>query len=319
MSAFNLEKWSLDVATDQGDVLCAELTCFRLAGVGRTVVTGSLSTPDGREVYDSLATGPPKAGPAGRLAVRGYSLEPERGGFRVTLDLPRLGLDLHCVSSGEWRPNGNGVLLTRGARHFRWSAPRFRASVYGFLAFGSGKSIIRGTGYLEAMRTDIPPWRLRLSEIFRGKAYFPSSTLIFHQLTTGEGALLQNILVKRDFGPGLRWVDDYQFQLDEKGHPGRTVLHHPAFTLSLTEKRMLEGGAGPSPRGTRPVSPWKVLDRLYGPAERRKVLSEAVLAMSGDEERGLAIHERVVWRRGLNSRAESSPGTRRPSGLSRRP
>ena len=299
MCSFNLEKWSLDVATDRGDILCAELASFRLAGLGRASLKAGVWTAGGREVHDSLVTGLPIAGPTGRVDVRGFSLEPGRDGIRVRLDLPRIGLDLLCASGGEWRPNGNGVLLTRGTGVFRWVVPLFRTSVSGALVLGSEKFDIRGTGCLEAVRTDIPPWRLRFTEIFRGKAHFPFTTLVFHQLTTGEGAVIQNILVKRDFEPGLRWVDDYQFQVDDQSHAGKTILRHPAFTLSLTEKRALESGAGPSQRGIRPVSPWKVLDRLYGRPEIRKVLSEARLTMSGDEERGLALHERVVWRRKL--------------------
>ncbi len=323
MSSFNLEKWSLDVATDQGDVLCAELTSFRFAGMGRAVIAAGVWTADGREVRDSQATGLPVVGPAGRVDVRGYSLEPARDGFRVSLDLPRIGLDLLCASGGEWRPNGNGVLLTRGTGIFRWTVPRFRASVSGSLAFDSGKFDVRGRGCLEAVRTDVPPWRLRLAGIFQGRAHFPTSTLIFHQLATGEGAVIQHVLVKRDSEPGpphrteaalfpprcgagsqpprLCWVDDYHFQVDHEGHAGKTTLLHPAFTLSLTEKRVLEGGAGPPPRGIRPASPWKYMDCLYGRTERRKVLSEARLIMGGDEERGLAVHEQVVWRRGFKS------------------
>jgi hypothetical protein len=321
MSSFNLQKWSLDVATDHGDVLCAELISYGLAGFGRTILTADAWTADGREVHDSLATELPIFGPAGRVGVRGFSLGPDRDGFRLALDLPRIGLDLLCASGGEWRPNGSGVLLTKGTRVFRWVVPQFRASVSGSLAFGSEKFDVRGEGCLEIVSSDLPPWRLRFAKILRGTAYFPSTTLLFLELRTGEGAVSQNILVKRDLEPEhrteavrfpprcgagrepprLRWIDDYQFQLDDRGHPGQTVLRHPAFTLCLTEKRALESGTGPLPREVRPAFLWKLLDRLYGRPESRKVLAEAHLSMGGREELGLAFHERVVRRRGLKA------------------
>jgi hypothetical protein len=297
MSFFNLQEWCLDVATDYGDILCAELKSYGYAGFGRAILTAGVWTADGREVHDSLATELPTIGPAGRVEVRGFSLGRERDGVRVSLDLPRIGLDLLCASGGEWQPNGNGVLLARGTRVFRWAA-QFRASVSGAMVLGSGRFDVRGTGCLETVRSDLPPWRLQLTEIFRGMAHFPFTTLLFLQLRAGEGAVIQNILVKRDFEPGLRWVDDYQFQVDDRGHSGQTVLRHPAFTLSLTEKQVLQGGAGQFPCGIRPASPWKLFDRLYGRPESRKVLAEARLSMGGHEELGLAFLERVVRRRG---------------------
>ena len=312
MSSFNLQKWSLDVATDQGDVLCAELTSYGFAGFGRAILAADAWTTDGREVHDSLAVELPVIGPAGRVDARGFSLGPDRDGFRLALDLPRIGLDLHCASGGEWRPNGNGVLLTKGTRVFRWVVPQFRARVSGFLTMGSGKFDVQGTGCLVAVSSDLPPWRPRITELFRGTAHFPFATLLFLELRTGEGAVIQNILVKKDEEPGhrteagrepprLRWIDDYQFQVDDRGHPGQTVLRHPAFTLSLTGKRALESGAGSLAREDRPAFPWKLLDRLYGRPESRKVLAEARLSMGGREERGLAFHERVVRRRGYTA------------------
>lgn len=321
MTSFNLQKWSLDVATDHGDLLSAELTSYGLAGFGLAILTADAWTADGREVHDSLATELPIIGPAGRVDVRGFSLGPDRDGFRLALDLPRIGLDFLCASGGEWRPNGNGVLLEKGTKIFRWVVPQFRARVSGSLTMGSGKFDVQGTGCLATVSSDLPPWRLRLIEIFRGAAHFPFTTLLFLELRTGEGAVIQNILVKKDLEPEhrteaalfparggagrepprLRWIDDYQFQVDDRGHPGQTVLRHPAFTLSLTEKRALESGAGSLAREVRPAFLWKLLDRLYGRPESHKVLAEAHLSMGGQEERGLAFHERVVRRRGLRA------------------
>jgi hypothetical protein len=120
----------------------------------------------------------------------------------------------------------------------------------------------------------------------------------------------QNILVKRDPDPQfhpplaangsgwprLRWIEDYAFQVIPSDRPGEAVISHPAFTLSLKEKRVLENGAIPPPPGILPAPLMKALNLVRGWPEKRKVLSEACLSMSGHEERGLAIHERQVWR-----------------------
>lgn len=311
MALFELKKWYFDVITEKGDILYVYFIVYRLAGVGRAVLSAHLVTADGRHVRDSLKMPAPSLKNEDRLDFGKHGFEKVAGGYHVFLDLARLPVDLHYAPQGEWRPNRKGILLKKGRRTLGWEVPHFRASVSGTFGQGSEKTDAAGAGYGDVVWTDIPPWRLPVSELSWGRAHFPSATLVFNQLTTRESGLFQNILVKRDgitvgmaernwngvVRPRLRWIDDFQFELrDHAGH-GTATLSHPVFSLSLEEKKVLEESPFSTPDRIGWASLDNALSRLSGRPAGRKVLSEARLDMGGCSERGLAIHERILWNR----------------------
>ena len=318
MSLFKLRKWYFDVITERGDVLYAYFIVYRLAGMGRAILSAHLAAADGRHVRDSVTLPAPSLKNDARIDFGGHVLEKGAAGYRLFLDLPRLRVDLRYAPDGGWHPNGKGVLVRKGRRTLCWEVPLFRAAVSGTLESGGAKLDVRGTGYHDLVWTDIPPWRLPAKELVWGRAHFPSASLVWNQLTTKEGVVLQNILVKQDrwpaAGPGgngssrprPRWIDDYQFRLADPASPGASTLSHPAFSLSLEEKKVLEE----SPVSTPDRIAWpplrKTLDGLSGRPEERKVVSAARLEMGGCVERGLALHERVAWSWELRAR-EAKP------------
>jgi hypothetical protein len=307
MSLFKLRKWYFDVITDRGDVLYAYLVVYRVWGMRRALVSAHLVTPDGRHVRDSRTLPAPSLKNEDRIEIGDHKLEKGPAGLRLLLDLPGLRVDLRYAPAGDWHPNGKGVLLSEGRRTLGWEVPFFRAAVSGTLESGGTRLDAGGTGYHDFVWTDIPPWRLPAKELVWGRAHFPSASLVWNQLTTREGVVHQNILVKQDrwpaAGPGgngssrprPRWIDDYQFRLADPAAPGVSVLSHPAFSLFLEKNRVLEE----SPVSTPDRIAWpplrKTLDGLSGRPEEWKVVSEARLEMGGCRERGLALHERVAW------------------------
>ena len=307
MSLFKLRKWYFDVITDGGDVLYAYIVVYRLWGKRRALLSAHLVTADGRHINESVTLPAPSLKNEDRIEIGSHRFQKGPAGIRLFLDLPGLRVDLVYAQAGDWHPNGKGVLLRQGRRTLGWEVPIFRAAVSGTLDAGGEKLDAGGTGYHDFVWTDIPPWRLPAKQLVWGRAHFPSASLVWNQLTTREGAVHQNILVKHDGWPAAdrggngsvrprpRWIDDYQFRLADPAAPGTTLLSHPAFSLSLEENRVLEE----SPVSTPDRIAWpplrKTLDGLSGRPEERKVVSEARLEMGGCVERGLALHERVAW------------------------
>jgi len=306
---FRLKKWYFDVITEQGDVLYAYLIIYRLAGVGRAILSAHLAASNGRHVRDSLTVSAPSVKTEDRIDLGAHIFEKTADGCHIVLNLPRLAVDLRYASEGAWRPNPKGVLLKKGRRSLAWEVPLFRASVSGTLNRGPEKINACGTGYHDLVWTDIPPWRLPISELLWGRAHFPSATLVFNQLTTRENGVLQNILVKTGHsllgahgagGDGRsssrpRWIEDRRFQVRESDGNGNATLSHPAFSVSLKERRVLEESPVSTPDRIGWAAFRKALDRLSGRPTERKILSEALLDVGGGMERGLAIHERVLW------------------------
>jgi hypothetical protein len=307
MTLFELRKWYFDVITGGGDVLYAYIVIYRILATRRALLSAHLVTSDGRHIRDSVTLPAPSLKHRDGIEIAGHKLERTAPGLRLFLDLPKLRVDLLYAPAGDWRPNGKGVLLNKGRRTLIWEVPLFRAAVSGTIEPQGEKLDAGGTGYHDLVRTDIPPWRLPAKELVWGRAHFPSASLVWNQLTTREGAVHQNILVKQDRWPAHepgrngsvrprpRWIDDYQFRLADPAPPGTALISHPAFSLFLEENRVLEE----SPVSTPDRIAWpplrKTLDGFSGRPEERKVVSEARLEMGGCRERGLALHERVAW------------------------
>ena len=309
MSIFWLKKWYFDVITVRGDVLYAYVIIYRLATVARAILSAHLAPADGRHIRASLTVPARSIHDDHTVNFGPHFLEKTTDGDHLHLDLPRLTVDLRYASAGAWRPNPKGVLLQKGRHSLGWDVPLVRASVTGTLTQGPERTDASGTGYHDVVWTDIPPWRLPISEILWGRAHFPGSTLVWNQLTTRDGGVLQNILVKADGSltntrgaggngearPRPRWIDDRQFQLRASGGHGNAILSHPAFSVSLKEKRVFEKSAVSTPDRIGWIPLRKALDGLSGRPTEKKILSEARLDLGGGVERGLAIHERVLW------------------------
>ncbi len=313
MGLFELRKWYFDVITDGGDVLCAQIALGRLLAARRILLSAQLVTPEGRHVRDAVTLPGPAPNEGKAFEAGGHRLERTAAGLRLFLDLPGLQVELLYAPAGDWHPNGNRALLSLGGRSIFWEVPRFRAKVSGAIGSGRDRREARGTGYHDFVRTDIPPWKRPVRELVWGRAHFPSASLVWHQVTTREGGVLQNVLVKQEgmapcepvgngaARPRPRWIDDFQFRLTDPGGPGAIVVSHPAFSLALREDRVINAGGGRDRAGLetpdRIAWPplWRALAGTSGrPAERRAV-SAATLEMGGHREQGLALHERLVW------------------------
>jgi len=307
MSLFDLRRWYFDVITDGGDVLCVQIVLHRVLASRRALLSAHLVTPDGRQVREAAALHGAAMKNDQITEAAGRWIARTAAGLRLFLDLPGLQVDLLFAPAGDWHPNGKGVLLSRGRRSISWEVPLFRTAVSGTIGTGLDKRDARGIGYHDLIRTDIPPWGLPVRELVWGRAHFPSASLVWHQLTTSEGAVLQNVLAKQDgeaagepggnagVRPRPRWIDDYQFRLADPAGSGALVVSHPAFSLALDDDRVLDDGPVRAPSRIAWPTLGPALDGLSRRPEERRAVSSAKLEMGGRRERGLAVHTRLVW------------------------
>jgi hypothetical protein len=253
---FQLEKWYLDVAAEDGALAIAYWTELRWRGLSLRAASLLVATPAGDVRQRSTL----RAGGAPALEADG-----------VRLRCPPLGL------AGEWRGAAGGERLELwagppGAVHWQCLLPAAPASLS-----GPGFSI-SGTGYAERVTLTAPPWRLPLERLRWGRFAAPGGALTWIDWRGPHAVSLALHGRKR-------------LALDAAGE-GEISAAGGRVRLTLTEPTPLRGGAlgaGPLRRLA------SILPRTFLSVDERKWRSRGRLAADGRTVDGWVIHEVVTW------------------------
>ncbi len=298
-----LRKWHCDLAAGTGEVLWADFTSIRLAGSSWGIAEAYFLTGDGRVLGGRQVRRHAFVRSSGWPRFRDHHLAPLDGGLHAAMDLPALRIDLlyHPTALG-WMPPGHRL---------EWESPDIRARVEGTVDAGSGAVKVAGAGYIDKISAALRLPTRPAAGFLRGRAHFPSETVVFGQFPSGDGGLLQGILLRRDQGHNadsstaaagncrqrLRRVEDVQFFARAAGADGELTIVHPLFSLMLRDAHILGGcgAGGPVGRGD-PLAAF--LRRLSRAASRERVIASAHLEIGGRTVRGTALYERDQWTSG---------------------
>jgi hypothetical protein len=299
-----LRKWHFDLADDAGKVLWGELSAIRVAGISWGMAEAHFLTADGRIISDRQVGRHPFVRPSGWPRFRDHQLGRLDGRLHAAMDLPALRFDLlyHPTAPG-WLPAGRGL---------HWESPDIRARVEGTVDSGSGAAKVSGTGYVDVMSGAMWLPGRPAAGFLRGRAHFPSETVVFGQFPAGDGGLLQGILIRRDQAHDaetstqaagncrqrLRRIEDVQFFARAAAADGELTIVHPLFSLTLRDGRILDGSpqGRPGPGLRDPLA--RFLRRLSGAESREKVAASARLEIAGCTAFGTALYERDQWTSG---------------------
>jgi hypothetical protein len=314
MSIGALRKWHCDLAAGSGEVLWAEFSSIRLAGFSWGMAEAFLMVPGGGILSDREAGLLSCVRPSPWPRFRGHRLERMDGGLHAAMDFPSFRFDLlYDPMARGWVPGG--PTDGRGAERtgLQWESPDIRARVEGTFDAGSGAVKILGTGFVDMMSAAFSLGRRSAAPYLRGRAHFPSETVVFGQFPTEGGSLRQNILLRRERGDDaaasvavsgncrqrLRWVEDVHFFVRATGTEGALAIVHPLFTLTLTGGHVLGETPETCPsRAGRSAPMVRFLDRLGGAASRERVAASACLELAGRTALGTALYERGQWTSG---------------------
>jgi hypothetical protein len=305
MIPFYLKKWYFDVVSHEGDVLYFYFITARIAGVPQGIVSAHLITGEGREAR-ALEKTPFASESGGSLRLGRHAFFLADGGVEAHLEFKNLNLNLvYSPRLGPWRSTESGVLLARDdrtSRALRWHVPVPSARVKGVISLNGHETPVVGEGYLDIVETDIPAWRLPLAELHWGRAHFAEQTLVFNQIKTRRGELIQNLLLTEtppDSGSEKRQravFDDQNFTLQADPQDAAMSLSRgSAFALCLTGPKVIEESPVVTAERFKSKAFRRVLKRLTGGPIEKKVVSRARLEFDGKTVLGTALYERVSW------------------------
>lgn len=259
---FTLEKWYVDVLSDDGAVLI--LYFGRVWTFGRQVArfTADLFLPGGNAIGGHAVASPREEN--GQTLVFGPAvMEPDR----IVWETPGLSGELRVTP--RYRPvELLSPFLRAGDRSIRWNIEIPDADVQGVLRWKGGERVLSGRGYRDWVWLDIAPWRLRLQELRWGRAVAASSAAVWVEAQTPE-SLIQ-----------ARWLNGNVINAD--------------WPVELQESRTLLETSVVDLEGLR-LSVFRPLARaLTGNPHEIKWSARARIGSLA----GIGIHERVRWQRG---------------------
>jgi len=304
MIPFYLKKWYFDLITPEGDALYFYFITARVAGFAQGIASAHLLTGEGQEVRAIEKT--PFAVPdaAGRLRLGRHAFFFGGSVVEARMEFNNLALDLAYAPRLEpWWPTERGVLLTQKGRipkDLQWHVPVPSARVEGIISVSASRRHVTGDGYLDVVETDIPAWRLPLAELQWGRAHFAEQTVVFNQVKTRKGEFIRNLLLT-ETRPGSESgqrpaFDEQSFTLQADPHDALTsVSRGGAFGLLLTCPKVIEESPVVTAERFKPKSARRLLERVTGNPQEKKMVSRARLEFSGKKISGTALHERVSW------------------------
>jgi|GEM_PF-240490 len=304
MKSFVLKKWYFDLVAESGDVLYAYFIITRIFGWQRGFVSAHLNLADGRVLRCTMTTSPPPPSSGRDLAFGRQILSSPELRPKLVMEFKNLALELEYDPLEQgWDPTPDAVLLKQGRRILKWRVPVPAARVKGWIRADGRLIEIVGNGYHDYVETDIPPWRLPIRELFWGRAWVDGQTVVFNQITTRQGALLQNFLLSgRSAAAGKapisigRRDDDQRFEIEAQDEDATTRIAKGVWSLRLERRAIIE--ESPVTTGDRIRSRLlrRISARMCGDPCEKKMFSEARLTDGAISLRGQAVHERVSWR-----------------------
>jgi len=304
MNPFYLKKWYFDLVSPEGDALYFYFITARIAGFAQATASAHLLTGDGQEVRAIEKTPFAAADAAGNLRLGRHAFGFGRSGVEVRMEFNNLTLDLTYSSRvGPWWPTEGGVLFSqngRTPRNLRWHVPVPSSRVEGVITIDAVKKHVTGDGYLDVVETDIPPWRLPLAELQWGRAHFAEQTVVFNQIKTRRGDFIRNLLLAGNTkDPERRGRPDsaeQSFSLQADPDDVQTSLGRAgAFGLLLARRKVIEESPVVTAERFKSRSARRLIRRLTGDPQEKKMISGASLELDGKTISGTALHERVSW------------------------
>ena len=258
---FTLEKRYLDVLLPDGGVLLVYLGWLRLFGLRRARVTADLFWPGEPARRGAAAAGAVQGG-EGWLDYGAARIERERLTFAAG------GLSGQLDFAARAPPAALGApLLAVGGRRLDWIVEVPDADVAGEVRWPGGSLAVRGRGYRDLVRLDLPPWRFPIQELRWGRVAAGPHAATWMEARTRDGELCAG------------WRD---------GRPER----RPDLAAALGPSRLLlEARVADLPGlGLGPMR-W-LLRRLSGDPHEAKWAAPGCI----DGCAGVAVHEVVRWR-----------------------
>ena len=303
MSFSHLQKWYFDLITPSGDALYLYFITLRLAGLKRGMASAHLVVADRTEVRSSVRTPFAALQPNGNLSLGRHSFSNHKDFVDVHMEFDNLALDLrYSTLVGPWQPVAEGILWQKNQKRLGWRVPQPEARVKGTIAFGSQKKFVTGLGYQDFVETNIAPWNLPIAELLWGRAHCEGHAIVFNQIKTRDGEVLQYILLKRasethrdEPVPSEGDISNDAFLLERDEQDGETTIAHQSFTLTLRRRSVIEESRMSTRERFKSKFVRLFLDRTCGSPEEKKMVSEAVLQLDGRTYRGQALHERACW------------------------
>lgn len=259
--AFLLEKWYVDVITDEGAVLVVYLGGVRVLGLPVARVSAEWFDGDGsRRGAAAVARG--VHGSDSRLSFGPARLEDDTLSWR----LPGLSGEL------RFRPRQPQVtprepLLEAGGGVVTWTVEVPDADVEGWLSWPGGQRVLRGRGYRDRVFFDLPPWRLPLRRLEWGRAAWGAHAATWVRATRREGTAVSAAWRDGRLDPPEGWRPALA--------PARLLAGAPVAEQAVLGR----GWLGPLLRRlARGPRAWKELARAEGP-----------------DGEGWALLERVEW------------------------
>lgn len=304
MIPFYLKKWYFDLISPEGDALYFYFITARIAGFAQGIASAHLLTSEGQEVRAIEKTPFASADSSGSLRLGRHAFFFAESGVEVRMQFKRLTLDLtYAPRLRPWWPTEKGVLLTQEGRipkSLRWHVPVPSARVIGHIAVDAKKKHVVGDGYLDVVETDIPAWRLPLTELQWGRVIFAEQTIVFNQIKTRQGEFIRNLLLTEtpqgSESAQQPAFDEQSFTFRAAPHDSLTTLSREgAFCLFLTRPKVIEESPVVSAERFKSKSARRFLERLTGDPQEKKMVSRAYLKIDGKTISGTALHERVTW------------------------
>lgn len=198
---FFLEKWYVDLISDDGTMLIVLLGQIRALGLRRARLTAELHRPDGSAVRGAAQIGGIASTGSSRI-FRGGSLEPEI----LVWETPNLSGELYHTARYQTAYTSDPLLID-GTRQLRWIVEMPDADVRGELRVGSESFSVTGRGYRDYLALDLLPWRVPLRHLEWGRAACGEHAAwwIRMQLTNGviEGTWSDGTVMHRQDPPIL--------------------------------------------------------------------------------------------------------------------
>lgn len=307
MSFFRLKKWYFDVCFNDGDVLFFYFIRFWIGSFDFGLVSVFVSRSAGERLHTIEFHASRIEESAARLQIGNSSLRRENGNVAVEILQRNLSLKLNYLApEAQWIPGGDGILIDRSKKFTSWIVPIPTAVVRGEIITAIDEISVHGTGYQDLVELTIPPWRLRVSKLWWGRAHFEDTTVVFTKLDFKEDVPSRiYVLIRANQENRINWpgttgiihypFSDDSFELRMSLDDGQSVLTGENSTLKLDHLRVIEEGPIVATTQIRPRFVRNVLEKVSGSLYQTRFTSTATLEMDDVSKTGTAIHELVTW------------------------
>jgi hypothetical protein len=295
MSHFLLRKWYLDFVDPRGAAgylyfVAIGWRSMTIAGVAATILPDPVTPPRTFSRWMRLKHLPR----VGDLKVFGAcTLADQQSNATVLMRFDGGSVELHYdTPRPAWVPPGGGQLCGSASQSLVWLVTRPDAAVSGRIILGDVTLEINGRGYQDFIETDLPPWRLPLSQLRWGRAHCGRYTVVFDKVGMRDGSERRFLLLD---SRGERRVLRCDHLDIAPGAGNATILTNGILKLHLEHPRTIRNGPSVDSSRARPCMLSSILQRAVGAPSEHKMLTSARLEIDGQTHAGTAIHEQVVW------------------------